>query len=249
MRYAQESAGRGSKLIYRHRSLAVAAVGLFALTTDADAMAIQAPLEVVAPAADTSRITNPVHFRKSVLFTPDYLARVAETASARRSEEASAAARAEGANGFARRYGISRELATKIHDAALAEGIDPDLGFRLVRVESRFNPRARGPSGSLGLAQLMPSTARALDRSLRTEAQILDPATNLHLGFSYLRRLIDRYDGDVRLGLLAYNRGSGTVDRVLRSGKDPENGYSRKVLGTRTPNAYRGAGVVERTAR
>jgi soluble lytic murein transglycosylase-like protein len=92
----------------------------------------------------------------------------------------------------------------------------------------------------------MPATARGLDRSLRTEAQILDPSTNLRLGFGYLRRLIDRYDGDVRLGLLAYNRGSGTVDRVLRTGSDPENGYSRRVLGTRTANAYQGPGRIER---
>jgi soluble lytic murein transglycosylase-like protein len=249
LRFVQESGGAPDRWLCLSRSLVLAAIGVLMIAGSADARMLQQDDAASRPTADTSRIHNPIHFRKTVLFTPDYLARVAENASNRRSEEAAAAARAESAAGaapFARRYGVSNDLAQKIYDAALAEGIDPDLGFRLVRVESRFNTRARGPRGALGLAQLMPSTARALDRSLRTEAQILDPTTNLRLGFGYLRRLIDRYDGDVRLGLLAYNRGSGTVDRVLRNGGDPENGYSRKVLGSRAANAYQGPGRIER---
>jgi soluble lytic murein transglycosylase-like protein len=139
------------------------------------------------------------------------------------------------------RYAISTDLAKQIHDVSTAEGIDPDLAFRLIRVESRFAPRARSPMGALGLMQLMPGTARRLDPSLKSEAQILDPRTNLRLGLRYLRGMIERYD-DVRLGLLAYNRGPGAVDRALRQGKDPENGYSRKVLGG--TSRYRGPGVL-----
>lgn len=147
---------------------------------------------------------------------------------------------------YAARYRISPELAQRIIDVAAEEGVDPELGFRLVRVESVFRTRARGPAGALGLTQLMPGTARSIDRSVRTEAQILDPATNLRLGFRYLRRMIEMYDGDVRLGLLAYNRGPGAVNRALRSGRDPENGYSHKVLGTRSGSPYRGAGLLSR---
>jgi hypothetical protein len=148
------------------------------------------------------------------------------------------------AGSYARIYGISPDLAQQIIDSALSEGLDPELGFRLVRVESVFRTRARGPQGALGLTQLMPSTARSVDGSLRTREQILDPATNLRVGFRYLRRMIEKYDGDVRLGLLAYNRGEGTVSRVLRQGRDPENGYSHRVLGTRTEHPYRGTGLV-----
>lgn len=146
---------------------------------------------------------------------------------------------------YAQRYRISKDLALQIVQTALAEGIDPELAFRLIRVESVFRTDARGPSGSLGLTQLMPSTARAIDRSLRTEAQILEPEANLRTGFRYLRKLIERYKGDVRLGVLAYNRGETAVDRALRAGRDPENGYSRKVLGN-AANRYTGKGVVEK---
>ena len=146
---------------------------------------------------------------------------------------------------FARRYRISPELAQEIHQAAHEEGIDPDLAFRLVRVESAFNPRARSYAGALGLTQLMPGTARWLDRSMNNREAILEPRRNLRIGFRYLRSLIGKYDGDLRLALLAYNRGDGAVDRDLRRGRDPENGYTRRVLGVGFER-YRGSGLVER---
>ncbi|HEX5870196.1 MAG TPA: lytic transglycosylase domain-containing protein [Longimicrobium sp.] len=142
---------------------------------------------------------------------------------------------------FAARYRISPQLARTIQDAAEAQGLDPDLGFRLVRAESNFNPRARSHAGALGLTQLMPYTARWLDRGMTTPERIMQPEANLAAGFRYLRRLIDKYDGDLRLALLAYNRGEGAVDRDLRRGRNPENGYSRRVLGTGLER-YRGDG-------
>ncbi|HEX5724226.1 MAG TPA: lytic transglycosylase domain-containing protein [Longimicrobiaceae bacterium] len=146
---------------------------------------------------------------------------------------------------FALRYRISLELAHTIHDAARAEGIDPELAFRLVKAESGFNPRARSRAGALGLAQLMPRTARWLDRGMTTSERVMDPRANLHAGFRYLRGLIRKYRGDLRLALLAYNRGDGAVDRDLRRGRDPENGYTRRVLGQGL-DRYRGSGLAER---
>jgi soluble lytic murein transglycosylase-like protein len=145
---------------------------------------------------------------------------------------------------YATRYRISHELASSIHDAARTEGIDPELAFRLVRVESNFNPRARSYAGAMGLTQLMPGTARSIDRRMADRARLLDPEANLRVGFRYLRTLLRHYDGDVRLALLAYNRGENGVDRDLRRGRDPENGYSGKVLG-RGADRYRGTGVVQ----
>jgi soluble lytic murein transglycosylase-like protein len=145
---------------------------------------------------------------------------------------------------FAMRYRISPQMARSIQDAAEAQGLDPELGFRLVRAESGFNPRARSHAGALGLTQLMPFTARWLDRGMTTPERIMQPEANLAAGFRYLRRLIDKY-GDLQLALLAYNRGEGAVDRDLRRGRNPENGYSRRVLGTGLER-YRGDGRRER---
>lgn len=209
---------------------------------------VDVPLTSLIPHAfaDTIPVTVPRFFDGRLLFGTRYLTRLIKSVKVDSAEEiATSISRDADASTFAGRYGISEQLARQILDSALAEGLDPELAFRLVRVESVFRTNARGPSGALGLTQLMPSTARALDRSLRTEAQILDPETNLRTGFRYLRRMIERYDGNVRLGLLAYNRGELAVDRALRDGRDPENGYSSKILGTAAAGSpYRGTGTL-----
>jgi soluble lytic murein transglycosylase-like protein len=133
---------------------------------------------------------------------------------------------------YVRRYGIAWRLADDIERAARAEGIDPDLAFRLVRVESAFREDAVSPAGALGLTQLMPPTAAEMQPGI-TRAQILERETNLRLGFRYLNTLLALYDGDVEEALHAYNRGMGTVARVRSAGGDPANGYADLVLGTR----------------
>ncbi|MET0397378.1 MAG: transglycosylase SLT domain-containing protein [Longimicrobiaceae bacterium] len=167
--------------------------------------------------------------------------------------EAMAASRAAEARrslvgAYAARYGISHALAGDIFDAADAEGLDPDLAFRLVRVESEFHERAVSPVGALGLTQLMPATAAGLQPGI-TREQILHRRTNLRLGFRYMRGLLRQYDGDVAEALHAYNRGMGTVARIRASGGDPANGYADKVLGRRGASPVRpGAAVSDAAA-
>ena len=127
------------------------------------------------------------------------------------------------------RYGISRDLAEDIFDAAVEADIDPAIAYGLVKVESNFDHRAVSHVGARGLTQLMPRTARWLMPGISNE-DLFDRKINLRLGFHYLRDLIDQYDGNIRLALLAYNRGPGTVDRVLARGGDPNNGYADLVL-------------------
>src|SRR5690606_22232255 len=130
---------------------------------------------------------------------------------------------------YALEYGVSLQLASDIERAAVAEGIDPELAFRLVRVESEFHEGAISPVGALGLTQLMPATAESLQPGI-TRAEIFDRHTNLRLGFRYLRWLLEVYDGNVTEALHAYNRGPGTVARLRRRGEDPANGYADKIL-------------------
>ena len=245
LRYSHPSGGAHTRWV-GPRSLALAALCLLAVPCLSQA----APLPRAAypgVRGDTTRTPSRFHFRKSVSLDTEYLSRVISGSSVKPDVpiEVSSPNQEDGrATSYAKRFGITRELAQKILETATAEGLDPELGFRLVRVESAFVTRARGPQGSLGLVQLMPGTARMINRALRTEAQILDPDNNLRAGFKYLRQMIDRYGGNVRLGLLAYNRGEVAVDRALKSGRDPENGYSHKVLGTRGSNPYQGVGLL-----
>jgi soluble lytic murein transglycosylase-like protein len=130
---------------------------------------------------------------------------------------------------YAEKYKISTSLAKDIYEAAKTNNIEPQVAFGLVRAESSFRTAATSPVGATGLTQLMPATARWLAPGT-TKQQLKDPDTNLRLGFKYLRSLIDKYDGDEKLALTAFNRGPGTVDRLLKRGANPDNGYAEKVL-------------------
>jgi len=138
---------------------------------------------------------------------------------------------------FSSRYGIPADLAGTIFDIALEQRLDPDLAFRLVKLESDFNPRATSRVGAMGLSQLMLSTAVQYDRTVTRET-IYDPKTNLRIGFQYLRKLISAYGGNVQLALLAYNLGEDAVDQARAAGKDPLVGYNRILL-----KAYSGRGA------
>lgn len=129
-------------------------------------------------------------------------------------------------------YAVSGEMAATIARAARRHDISLDVAFGLVRTESEFKNHATSRVGAIGLAQLMPRTAAWL-RPGTTRRDLRDPAINVDLGFGYLKSLRKRYDGDMAMALLAYNRGPGTVDKVLKRGGNPDNGYATKVLALR----------------
>ncbi|HEY0305863.1 MAG TPA: lytic transglycosylase domain-containing protein [Longimicrobiales bacterium] len=127
------------------------------------------------------------------------------------------------------KYEIDEALARDIYQIAQEEGIDPKVAYGLVKTESSFRNTAVSHVGARGLTQVMPRTARWMIPGTK-ETDLHDQKTNLRLGFRYLNQMIDKYKGDVRLALLAYNRGPGTVDKILKRGGDPNNGYADKVL-------------------
>jgi soluble lytic murein transglycosylase-like protein len=59
--------------------------------------------------------------------------------------------------------------------------------------------------------------------------KLFDRETNLRLGFRYLHMLVDQYNGDMHLALLAYNRGPAKVDQILQAGGNPANGYNKLI--------------------
>ncbi len=114
--------------------------------------------------------------------------------------------------GFAPRRIVDRPHHTAfdgiISDVAGREGVDPALVKAVIRAESGFVPTARSPKGALGLMQLMPSTAK-----MHNVWRAFDPNQNIAGGVKHLSMLLERYRGNERLALAAYNAGGGAVQR------------------------------------
>lgn len=127
-------------------------------------------------------------------------------------------------------FEVTPELARTIGETAAEFDINPEVAFGLVKAESSFRNVATSSVGAVGLTQLMPRTAAWMEPGV-TRSELRDPETNLRIGFKYFRYLIDRYKGDEKLALLAYNRGPGTVDKALKRGRNPDNGYADFVYG------------------
>lgn len=99
-----------------------------------------------------------------------------------------------------------------VQQHSASQALRPDLVRAVIQVESGFNPRARSPKGAMGLMQLMPPTA--VEMGVRDP---YDPEQNIRGGTAYLRRLLDRYNGNEELALAAYNAGAEAVDRHGRA--------------------------------
>lgn len=111
-------------------------------------------------------------------------------------------------------------------EAARRNNVPEDLFLRLIQQESAWNPRARSHKGALGLAQLMPATARTLGVDPR------DPAQNLDGGARYLRQQYETFRS-WRLALAAYNAGPGAVQKY--NGVPPyreTRNYVKKIWGS-----------------
>jgi len=116
---------------------------------------------------------------------------------------------------------VPAQYAAALTQAAAAANVSPRLLSALVWQESRWNQAAISPKGAIGLAQLMPATARDLG------VNPADPAANLNGGARYLRQLLDQFDGDVERALAAYNAGPG---RVRSSGGVPAIAETRNYV-------------------
>lgn len=113
-----------------------------------------------------------------------------------------------------------------IERVARVEGLDSDLIRAVVETESNYDPRAVSNKGAVGLMQLMPETARGMGVT-----DPFHPAENLGAGARHLRRLIDKYEGQLALALSAYNAGEKAVDRYRGIPPYPETrDYVAKVL-------------------
>jgi soluble lytic murein transglycosylase-like protein len=94
-----------------------------------------------------------------------------------------------------------------VRDAAARHQVDPALVKAVISTESGWNPQAVSRKGAVGLMQLIPGTAQRFG-----VGNPFDPAQNVEGGTTYLKALLDRYNGDLSKTLAAYNAGEHAVD-------------------------------------
>ena len=99
-----------------------------------------------------------------------------------------------------------------IRQTSRENGLEPAFVAGVIHTESRFRPDAESSQEAYGLMQMLPATAEFVQRRSGIEGDFRDPRTNIRLGTWYLGYLDERYKGDERLMLAAYNSGEGTVD-------------------------------------
>jgi soluble lytic murein transglycosylase len=94
--------------------------------------------------------------------------------------------------------------------------LDPALLAAVIEAESKFNPDAHSSAGAIGLMQLTPTTAKGIAQYTGGHdfrlSDLTNPEINVRYGAWYLRHLLNRYHGDERLALAAYNAGEENVD-------------------------------------
>jgi soluble lytic murein transglycosylase-like protein len=103
----------------------------------------------------------------------------------------------------------SGKVSELVSAAAREQSLDPALLKAVIRQESAFKPCAVSLKGAQGLMQLMPATARELH-----VADVFDPAQNVQAGAAYLKQMLQRYQGDLRLALVGYNAGPSRADQA-----------------------------------
>ena len=113
-------------------------------------------------------------------------------------------------------------------------GISADLLKAVAKAESNFRPDATSKCGAMGIMQLMPGTAKMLGV---TDAY--DPEQNIMGGADFLKQMLDKFGGDVRLALAAYNAGPGNV--VKYGGVPP---FSETQNYVKTVTGYLGDGAI-----
>lgn len=108
-----------------------------------------------------------------------------------------------------------------------------ELALALIRVESRFDPRAVSHYGARGLTQILPSTGYWLAQGLHiqnyTPDLLFSPPENIRMGIYFLAKLYREY-GNYHQALTAYNRGREGLKRYEDIRDTSESGYSQEVL-------------------
>lgn len=120
--------------------------------------------------------------------------------------------------------------------------VEEELLYAVIKAESNFDSNAKSHSEAYGLMQLLESTAIEMANEIgeeELEAEVLyDPQKNVRIGTAYIRKLLDRYNGNYVLALAAYNAGIGNVADWIEEGVLKEDGSNPEDIPYKETNMY-----------
>jgi soluble lytic murein transglycosylase len=119
--------------------------------------------------------------------------------------------------------------------------IDKYLVYAIIKAESNFKEDAKSASNALGLVQIMEATAIETANKMElniTELDLYNPELNIRLGIKYFTNLLDKYNNNYNLAIIAYNAGIGNVDKWIADGVINEDGTDLEKVPFKETNNY-----------
>lgn len=119
--------------------------------------------------------------------------------------------------------------------------MDKYMVYAIIKAESNFNENAKSSSDAIGLMQIMETTAietaRKMDLEV-TEEDLFKPDLNINIGLKYFTYLLNQYDNNYPLAIIAYNAGMGNVDAWIKDGTIKEDGTDIENVPFKETNNY-----------
>lgn len=119
--------------------------------------------------------------------------------------------------------------------------IDKYMVYAIIKAESNFNENAKSSSDAIGLMQIMETTAIETANKMElevTEEDLFKPELNINIGLKYFTYLLNQYNNNYPLAIIAYNAGMGNVDMWIKEGIIKEDGTDIENVPFKETNNY-----------
>ncbi len=119
--------------------------------------------------------------------------------------------------------------------------IDPYMVYAIIKAESNFDENAKSATDAIGLMQIMEETALETANKMDLDVSVEDlfkPDININIGLNYFTYLLNKYDDNYALAIVAYNAGMGNVDNWIKEGIIEEDGSDLENVPFKETNNY-----------
>ena len=119
--------------------------------------------------------------------------------------------------------------------------MDKYMVYAIIKAESNFDENAKSSSNAIGLMQIMETTAIETARKMNlevTEEELFKPEINIKIGLKYFTNLLNHYNNNYPLAIIAYNAGMGNVDSWIKNGTIKEDGTDIENVPYKETNNY-----------